>query len=436
MDELRILYNLIERSKGFAFDFECVDRETGKPTVNPLAARPTLLSIATGVNKVAALCLEWSDRARKYLQYLLSQSHLTAVAHYGNYDFPVAHWNGIDLEESKATWSDTRLLCWLQFEEDDLGLKNQVMKHLDYKMQGFKSAAESDFAQRAKDLKKELKRLPIEMRKQFQAAKRELKAQLKETKHAIEASWKGKIKQKEINAKKKKATAETEVEIERVEDALQIAADERADDIKVLVAENEALSWKVFRKYAVDDAKQTWRLYRKTRRWVHREKMNRWLRVELANYRQSIMMGIRGAYVDQGLAQEMIGVSTPLLDEFQANVFNMAKREFNINSAVQMAEVLYRDLGIRPLPGTGRSKLAGLIDKEWGYNADKEVLERIDHPIGQAILDFRSVHTIFSNFMKGFLKQAQEDPLKKSRVHVNFNSTGTVTGRWSSSTQS
>jgi DNA polymerase I-like protein with 3'-5' exonuclease and polymerase domains len=274
------------------------------------------------------------------------------------------------------------------------------------------------------------------MRKQFQAAKRELKAQLKETKHAIEASWKGKIKQKEINAKKKKATAETEVEIERVEDALQIAADERADDIKVLVAENEALSWKVFRKYAVDDAKQTWRLYRKTRRWVHREKMNRWLRVELANYRQSIMMGIRGAYVDQGLAQEMIGVSTPLLDEFQANVFNMAKREFNINSAVQMAEVLYRDLGIRPLPGTGRSKLAGLIDKEWGYNADKEVLERIDHPIGQAILDFRSVHTIFSNFMKGFLKQAQEDPLKKSRVHVNFNSTGTVTGRWSSSTQS
>ncbi len=156
----------------------------------------------------------------------------------------------------------------------------------------------------------------------------------------------------------------------------------------------------------------------------------------MLEYRQSIMMGIRGSYVDQNLAQEMIGISAPLLEEFQANVFNEAKREFNINSAVQMAEVLYRDLGIRPPPGTGRSKLAGLIDKAWGFNADKEVLERIDHPIGRAILDFRSVHTIFSGFMKGILKQAQEDPLEKSRVHVNFNSTGTVTGRWSSSSQS
>lgn len=436
MDELRILYNLIERSKGFAFDFECVDRETGKPTVNPLAARPTLLSIATGTTKVVALCLEWSDEVKRYLRYLLSQSHLTAVAHYGNYDFPVAHWNGIDLEESKATWSDTRLLCWLQFEEEDLGLKSLVMKHLEHKMQGFKSAAESDFAQRAKDLKKELKRLPIEMRKQLQATKRELRAQLKEEKHAIEAAWKGKIKQKEVNAKKKEATADMARRVEEAEEELQGAADARAYDIKGLVKENEALSWKVFRKYAVDDAKQTWRLYKKMLGWVRREKLSRWLRVELANYRQSIMMGIRGAYVDQGLAQEMIEISAPLIKEFQANVYNMAKQEFNINSGVQMAEVLYRDLGIRPLPGTGRSKLPGLIDKDWGFNADKEILERLDHPIGQAILDFRSVHTIFSNFMKGFLKQAQEDPLDQSRVHVNFNSTGTVTGRWSSSTQS
>jgi len=435
MNQLRILYNLIERSKGFAFDFEAVDRETGKPTVNPLAARPTLLSIATGTTKVVAMCLEWGEEARKYLRYLLSQPHLTAVAHYGNYDLPVAHWNGIDLEESKATWSDTRLLCWLQFEEDDLGLKHQVMKHLDYKMQDFKSAAESDFAQRAKDLKKELKRLPVETRKQIQAAKRTVKAELRETKQAIDVAWRGKIKVKEINAKKKEAAADAEQQIEDMSATIEQASERRAKEIGALIKENEALSWKVFRKYAVDDAKQTWRLYKKMRRWVHREKLDRWLDVELANYRQSILMGIRGAYVDQDLAKEMIAVSEPLLDEFQSNVFNMAKREFNLNSGIDMAEVLYRDLGIRPLPGTGRSRLPGLIDKPWGYNADKEVLERIDHPIGQAILDFRSVHTIFSNFMKGFLKQAQADPLGKSRVHVNFNSTGTVTGRWSSSTR-
>ncbi len=436
MNELRILYNLIERSKGFAFDFEAVDRETGKPTVNPLVARPTLLSISTGTTKVVAMCLEWSEEAKKYLQYLLGQPHLTAVAHYGNYDFPVAHWNGIDLEKSKATWSDTRLLCWLQFEEDDLGLKNQVMKHLAHKMQSFKSAAESEFAKRAKDLKTELKRLPIEMRKQLQAEKRELREQLKETKTAIDATFKGELTATEIRTKKKEATAAMAVYVERAEAGLQQAAKDREGDLHTLIKENTALAWKMFRKYAVDDAKQTWRLYKKMHSWVLREKLGRWLGVELANYRQSILMGIRGAYVDQDLARKMIDVSAPLLEEFQANVFNMAKQEFNLNSAVQMAEVLYRDLGISPLPGTGRSNLPGLRDKPWGYNADKEVLERIDHPIGRAILDFRSVYTIFSNFMKGFLKQAQEDPLDKSRVHVNFNSTGAKTGRWSSSTQS
>jgi DNA polymerase I-like protein with 3'-5' exonuclease and polymerase domains len=433
MNELRILYNLIERSKGFAFDFEAVDRETGKPTVNPLVARPTLLSIATGTTKVVALCLEWGDEARKYLRYLLAQPHLTAVAHYGNYDYPVAHWNGIDLEETKATWSDTRLLCWLKAEEDDLGLKELVWQHLEYRMQSFKSAAGSEFAKRAKDLKKELKRLPIEMRKQITLMKRELRESLKEEKRAIDAAFKGKMKQKDISAKKRSATEDMARNIALGITEIEEASDNREKTLKELIVENEALSWKVFRKYAVDDAKQTWRLYKKMFAWVKREKLGRWLGVELANYRESILMGVRGSYVNQDMAREMIAVSEPLLAEFQANVFNMAKQEFNINSGVQMAEVLYRDLGIDPLPGTGRSKLPGLIGKEWGFNADKEVLERIDHPIGRAILDFRSVHTIFSNFMKGFLKQAQEDPLNQSRVHVNFNSTGAVTGRWSSS---
>jgi len=435
MNQLRILYNLIERSKGFAFDFEAVDRVTGKPTVNPLVARPTLLSIATGTTKVVAMCMEWGKEAEGYLRYLLSQPHLTAVAHYGNYDFPVAHWNGIDLEESKATWADTRLLCWLQSEESDLGLKDQAMQQLGYKMQGFKSANESDFAQRAKALRKEIKRLPIEMRKQIKDITRDLKAELKETKHAIDVAWSD-LPQKEINAKKQAAAADTMTEIDNASANIAVLGKQREVDIETLIKENEGLAWKVFRKYAVDDAKQTWRLYRKLQGWVRREKLLRWLAVELSNYRQSIMMGIRGAYVDQDLATEMIDVSEPLLAEFRANVFNMAKREFNLNSAVDMAEVLYRDLGIAPIPGTGRSRLPALVDKTWGFNADKEALERIDHPIGQAILDYRSVYTIFSNFMTGFLKQAQEDPQGKSRVHVNFNSTGTVTGRWSSSTQS
>jgi len=435
MDELRILYNLIERSRGFAFDFEAVDEE-GRPTVNPLIARPTLLSIATGTTKVVALCLEWDDRAKKYLRYLLSQSHLTAVAHYGNYDFPVAHWNGIDLEETKATWSDTRLLCWLQSEENDLGLKSLVMQHLDHRMQSFKSASDSEFAMRTKDLKKELKRLPIEVRKQIQAMKHELRELLKGEKNAIDTAWKGKIKVKDIVTKKNEAAAAMEHGVDVAVQVIEQAAKNREADILTLVNENDKLAWKMFRKYAVDDAKQTWRLFRKMMGWVKREKLSRWLDVELANYRQSIMMGVRGSYVNQDLARKMIAISEPLLDEFRSNVFNMAEREFNINSGVQMAEVLYKELGIQPVLGTGRSSLPGLVGKPWGFNADKEALERIDHPIGQAILDFRSVYTILSNFMKGFLKQAREDPQGKSRVHVNFNSTGTVTGRWSSSTQS
>lgn len=434
MDELRILYNLIERSGGFAFDFEATD-EKGRPTTDPLRAKPTLLSIATGTRKVSSVCLEWSERAKKYLRYLLSRSELTAVAHYGNFDFPVAHWNGVDLEVSKATWSDTRLLCWMQSEEEDLGLKSQIEKHFGYKMSSFKSASESEFAQKAQSLKKELERLPVEMRKTLKSIKAELKAELKEEKRAIDQEWRGKIKTKEISAKKKEATAEMEKALAAATESVEKSFEERAKVLKGIIKNSEDLAWQNFRKYAIDDAKQTWRLYQKMMRWVKKEKLSQWLDVELANYRQSILMGLRGAYIDQSMAKKMIAVSKPILEEFEATIFNMAKREFNVRSSAQLAEVLYRDLGVKPPPGTGRSNLPAIKNEPWGYNADREVLERIDHPIGQAILNYRSVHTIFSNFMKGFLEQAKNDPLGKSRIHVNFNSTGTVTGRWSSSTQ-
>ena len=158
---LDALYNIIKLHKAFAFDFEAVDSE-GRPTTDTKVARPTLLSFATGYPIAKAVCLDWSEEAGQFLRKLLLDPELTAVCHFGNYDVMLAHWFGIvDVREIRAKLSDTFLLCWMEQEESDegLGLKEQVLKHLGYKMTEFKEAQWSKFFLAAKALREEQKEI-------------------------------------------------------------------------------------------------------------------------------------------------------------------------------------------------------------------------------------------------------------------------------------
>lgn len=400
------IYNLATKLGGFAFDFECVDSK-GRPTTNVLEARPVLLSLAFD-KPAQAVCLEWGPEAETLLRNLLMTPEMTAVAHYGYYDFLVAHFRRIvDLRTMTARPVDTRLLCWLRNEEEDLDLKSLVFNYLGHKMTTFSGITSSPLAVKAARLQKEIENLPKVLNKKIKQFRTDLRADG--------------LKPKEIKLLVEKGTPAALAKMEEKRTALE-------EEVRRL----QVMAHQEFRQYAADDARQTWRLFFHTMAWIKGEGLLPWLEVELANLKQSLRMSAEGAHIDTGIAERLQKETKVVVDELEATVYNIAKQQFNLNSAIQMAKVLYDDLGIEPLPGTARLNYPQVKNEPWAYSAASEILMRLPHPIGQAILDFRAAHTIYSNFLVGLPKQAQEDLDGRSRAHVIFDSNGTVTGRWSS----
>ena len=105
--------------------------------------------------------------------------------------------------------------------------------------------------------------------------------------------------------------------------------------------------------------------------------------------------------------------------EQESAIYAMAGGAFNINSPKQLGEVLFERLG---LPHGKKTKTG------WSTNAD--VLEKLrwQHPIVQAVLDYRQSAKLKSTYADGLLKAIDPD----GRVRTNFQMTVTATGRLSS----
>ena len=406
--DLTVLHNLILASGGFAFDFECVDSE-GRPTKNPLVSRPTLISFATG-KPVKTAVYAWDDEKSRFLRYLLRTPGLISVVHYGYYDYFVAHFRGvIDLRDAQATLSDSRMIWWALDEEKDLGLKELAASQLGHKMTGFKEVTKTSATLlRIKDLRKQLKMMPKEANKQLKLKKAELKSEGK-TKAEIKTLMEWYVAQAE-------ATIRNET-----------------DNIETEIARLELLSQREFEAYAADDAKHCWLLFRAGKAEWTRQKMLDKLDMLHENYRQSLLMTVHGAHIDLDKAAQIRKETEDILADIRSEVYDLAKQEFNLSSSIQIAYVLYHDLGITPPKDTPRLCYAKVANEPWAYSSDNETLKLISHPVAQKIQDYRAANTVYKNFIIGLPKQAKADPYRQNRVRVVFNSTGTVTGRWSSS---
>ncbi len=130
-------------------------------------------------------------------------------------------------------------------------------------------------------------------------------------------------------------------------------------------------------------------------------------------------MELSGFKVDvEGLKEfsKQLDVMTALL---AAEIFEMAGRDFNINSPKQLGEVLFEGLG-----------LPVFKKKKSGYSTDAETLEKLRpyHPIIDRILEYRQVTKLNATYAKGLSDVADE----KQYVHTTFHQTVTATGRLSS----
>lgn len=104
------------------------------------------------------------------------------------------------------------------------------------------------------------------------------------------------------------------------------------------------------------------------------------------------------------------------LKELQADIYALAGEEFNINSPMQLKDIIYNKLD---LPNLKKD------------STDAEVLNKLAdyHPIISKILDYRKYSKLNSTYAEGLKKYIGSD----GKIHSIFSQTSTATGRLSSS---
>jgi DNA polymerase-1 len=117
------------------------------------------------------------------------------------------------------------------------------------------------------------------------------------------------------------------------------------------------------------------------------------------------------------------------LEEVEAGIYRIAGVTFNIRSPIQLRQLLYDKLKLEPLGRDGQPKYS---PKTAAASTNEEVLSVMAEggvEIASKLLEYRALHKLRSTYTKAILEKSKRD----GRLHANFNQTGTMTTRWSSS---
>ncbi len=134
-------------------------------------------------------------------------------------------------------------------------------------------------------------------------------------------------------------------------------------------------------------------------------------------------MEIDGVKIDADLLEKYSGRAEKELAKISEKIFKLAKVKFNLDSPIQMRQVLFEKLKIKTA-GLGRGKTgistaAGELSKLKG-----------SHPVIDLILDYRELSKLRSTYLSALPKIVNP---ATGRIHTSFNQTITATGRLSSS---
>ncbi|RUL56410.1 DNA polymerase I [Lysinibacillus antri] len=108
------------------------------------------------------------------------------------------------------------------------------------------------------------------------------------------------------------------------------------------------------------------------------------------------------------------------ISSLEAEIYDLAGENFNINSPKQLGVILFEKLG---LPAIKKTKT--------GYSTAADVLEKLqsEHQIVKYILDYRQLAKLQSTYIEGLMKEVHQED---SKVHTRFQQALTATGRLSS----
>ncbi len=178
--------------------------------------------------------------------------------------------------------------------------------------------------------------------------------------------------------------------------------------------------------YAAADADMTLRLTAHFREQLAAEPSLQaiFAEIELPLVSVLVAMETAGILVDQGYLQQLHERLSARLHELEQEIYGHAGGAFNINSGIQLNEVLFDKLG---LPTTGLKKLRA-SDR---FSLTADVLETMAdlHPIIAAILKYRQLAKLKSTYVDALPQLINPHT---GRIHTTYNQIGTATGRISS----
>jgi DNA polymerase-1 len=144
-----------------------------------------------------------------------------------------------------------------------------------------------------------------------------------------------------------------------------------------------------------------------------------WSAIERPLIRVLAKMEHVGIAVDADRLHAITDELTAECERLAALIHEFAGEPVNVNSPTQLRVVLYEKLGLKPGKKT-----------KTGYSTDAQTLEKLrgQHPIIEALLDYREVEKLRSTYGTGLIAEIAAD----GRIHASFNQTVARTGRLSS----
>lgn len=107
--------------------------------------------------------------------------------------------------------------------------------------------------------------------------------------------------------------------------------------------------------------------------------------------------------------------------EIEQKIYELSGEQFNVNSPLQMSQILFEKLG---LPVKGIKKTSR------GYSTGAKELEKLkdEHPVVAEIIHYRETMKLLSTYIAPLIEQVAAD----GRIHSTFTQNVTATGRLSS----
>ena len=129
----------------------------------------------------------------------------------------------------------------------------------------------------------------------------------------------------------------------------------------------------------------------------------------------------KGMLIDKKYFEKLKTEYLKEVERLEREIWNLAGREFNVNSPIQLSEVLFVDL---KLPTKGIRKTTR------GYSTGAKELDKLKdlHPIIPKLMEYREAAKLLSTYITPMPELADDE----GRVHTTFTQNVTATGRLSS----